>query len=1237
MQRTFGGMSPASRAGVYDGKIAGLYDLEETLGSGHFAVVKLARHVFTGEKVAVKVIEKTKLDEISRAHLFQEVRCMKLVQHPNVVRLYEVIDTQTKLYLILELGDGGDLYDYIMRHEKGLSENVAREYFRQIVRAISYCHQLHVVHRDLKPENVVFFEKLGVVKLTDFGFSNKFCPGQKLETSCGSLAYSAPEILLGDSYDAPAVDVWSLGVILFMLVCGQPPFQEANDSETLTMIMDCKYTMPDHVSDGCRTLISRMLVREPEKRATLQQIAQNEWLMEGSCEETPENQPLVSREQVSEDDHSLIIQKMINGKIATKEEILEALDRNEYNHITATYFLLAERKLRAHRQEEAQKRKPELTLPVSNSARVSNFKKTDTEDEDDDTQNSALLSSRLGMHLSVPRTPGTDTGQTGRSRKCSIVQEEEDDEDDVHCAGHEELSTPLNRRGSRSEGRLNVTVQDRIAESERLKLEAKKYQQLEQSKLSSDGDEGPSADELDGSSGHHAHHQITSSPLLGGIGNVTLITSENSSTKDRLGIAGGGLHRKPMPELKRSVVAAGSIDSKKASILKPTLVKITDGPGVRSGSFDQCMRNLSCGGGELVTTKIITDSSTITIPIPTLNIVTASTIPKYKTMPSPTRSNAILTSTTNCLNEIFEEGTDVGSSADSASTTPRPLVRSQQFRQAAANGGGAAADGGTATNITISGTTCTGSGSNVHRRSRFNKSRTASCSSSDASDDDSENRKKRAHKIVDANGGKPLTQRRDSHDDSSDSQDPGSNAAAGAGGTANRVAQFKNGSGINGGTERNGGESSGGRTGSGGGSGGGSGSGGSGAQSSLADGNSGARSQKGLQQQQSVDFRRHRGRRRPVETRLRESQSLNRITEVQESEVSHSVAQQLANCSAVVATPVVALVSSANTAITNNTATTVDESNDAERSCDKVEVITEKVSQAITTLGATDTGKELTSEASDGASSTIVKSPQAKQHTKPKGFSARIFHTFKKQSAAAVPSANATNSTTNSKMASNPLNEAPSAASGDEIEIVVELAKALNNAAATVADGAAGCKGGSGGNTKKIKILGRYFQRGRLYKAQSCGSIVRDRVNVNPNGGSSGAHNTSTARHSTIFSEKNRIIKNCLGGSGGSAAGVGVGGSRHLGSDSDINHNNGGSHHHSSGFLAALTANSTCVSSTDISNGGDGCGGTIGTVPTSLGADHSASVGVAAASVLAGPPLGGMASLVAGGADRGRG
>lgn len=200
-----------------DGQIAGLYDLQETLGCGHFAVVKVARHVFTGERVAVKVIDKTRLDEISRAHLVKEVRCMKLVQHPNVVRLYEVIDTQTKLYLVQELGDGGDMYEYIMNHEQGLSEDKARHYFQQIVLAIDYCHKLHIVHRDLKLENVIFFRSLDVAKLTDFGLSNKFSPGQKLDTSCGSLAYSAPEVLLGDSYDAPAVGKYFFIIIISVL------------------------------------------------------------------------------------------------------------------------------------------------------------------------------------------------------------------------------------------------------------------------------------------------------------------------------------------------------------------------------------------------------------------------------------------------------------------------------------------------------------------------------------------------------------------------------------------------------------------------------------------------------------------------------------------------------------------------------------------------------------------------------------------------------------------------------------------------------------------------------------------------------------------------------------------------------------------------------------------------------------------------------------------------------------
>ncbi|CAF3583040.1 unnamed protein product [Adineta steineri] len=345
-------MSSERRLSDLRNLVSGLYTLGATIGTGHFAVVKLARHVFTQKEVAVKVIDKTKLDDISKAHLFQEVMCMKLVQHPNVVRLYEVIDTPNKLYLILEFGDGGDMYDYIMKHANGLNESTARRYFRQICRALKYCHEMRVCHRDLKPENLVFFEKQGVVKLTDFGFSNQFSPGKKLLTSCGSLAYSAPEILLGDPYDATAIDIWSLGVILFMLVTGRAPFQEANDSETVMMILDCCYKLPPNISSECQNLVHRMIVREPEKRATLDEVMSDIWYKQ--CDDDNDDVedqhyvdalPLISHKTISQNDHEFILQQMIDGNISEKDAILQALNDDQYNHITATYYLLAEKLL----------------------------------------------------------------------------------------------------------------------------------------------------------------------------------------------------------------------------------------------------------------------------------------------------------------------------------------------------------------------------------------------------------------------------------------------------------------------------------------------------------------------------------------------------------------------------------------------------------------------------------------------------------------------------------------------------------------------------------------------------------------------------------------------------------------------------------------------------------------------------------------------------------------------------
>ena len=146
-----------------------MYDFLDNLGKGHFAVVKRAQHVISKEQVAVKIIDKTKLTKDELDHIHHEVRVMKLIRHPHVVRLYQVVDTAKSLYLILELGSGGDLYEHIQKHGK-LPEERARHFYRQLVAAVCYCHSNHIVHRDLKTENVVFCDD-NTVKITDFGLT----------------------------------------------------------------------------------------------------------------------------------------------------------------------------------------------------------------------------------------------------------------------------------------------------------------------------------------------------------------------------------------------------------------------------------------------------------------------------------------------------------------------------------------------------------------------------------------------------------------------------------------------------------------------------------------------------------------------------------------------------------------------------------------------------------------------------------------------------------------------------------------------------------------------------------------------------------------------------------------------------------------------------------------------------------------------------------------------------------
>ncbi|XP_075401667.1 serine/threonine-protein kinase MARK2 isoform X1 [Tenrec ecaudatus] len=311
----------------------GNYRLLKTIGKGNFAKVKLARHILTGKEVAVKIIDKTQLNSSSLQKLFREVRIMKVLNHPNIVKLFEVIETEKTLYLVMEYASGGEVFDYLVAHGR-MKEKEARAKFRQIVSAVQYCHQKFIVHRDLKAENLLLDADMNI-KIADFGFSNEFTFGNKLDTFCGSPPYAAPELFQGKKYDGPEVDVWSLGVILYTLVSGSLPFDGQNLKELRERVLRGKYRIPFYMSTDCENLLKKFLILNPSKRGTLEQIMKDRWMNVGH--EDDELKPYV--EPVPDYKDPRRTELMVSMGY-TREEIQDSLVGQRYNEVMATYLLL---------------------------------------------------------------------------------------------------------------------------------------------------------------------------------------------------------------------------------------------------------------------------------------------------------------------------------------------------------------------------------------------------------------------------------------------------------------------------------------------------------------------------------------------------------------------------------------------------------------------------------------------------------------------------------------------------------------------------------------------------------------------------------------------------------------------------------------------------------------------------------------------------------------------------------
>ncbi|KAJ3074365.1 Map microtubule affinity-regulating kinase [Podochytrium sp. JEL0797] len=248
------------------------YQVTKILGEGSYGRVKLA--------VALKIINKTSIKKPEHVtRIKREVRILRLLNHPNIVKLYDVAETDKEIILSMEYIEGGELFDFIVANPR-LNEKIARRIFRQIISAVDYCHQSSVIHRDLKPENLLLDNNKNI-KIIDFGFVNLYDPENVLKTFCGSPFYASPEMILGKKYVGPEVDIWSMGVILFALLAGKLPFRDSNVKDLYKKITSSAFDLPPCIGKESGDLIKIMLKADPTERASLEQIRNHEWVTAG--------------------------------------------------------------------------------------------------------------------------------------------------------------------------------------------------------------------------------------------------------------------------------------------------------------------------------------------------------------------------------------------------------------------------------------------------------------------------------------------------------------------------------------------------------------------------------------------------------------------------------------------------------------------------------------------------------------------------------------------------------------------------------------------------------------------------------------------------------------------------------------------------------------------------------------------------------------------------------------------
>ncbi|CAE6516609.1 unnamed protein product [Rhizoctonia solani] len=374
-------------------KRLGEYKVLKNIGEGSFGHVKLAIHTLTGQKVALKYFSKARIKNMKLgARVTREIQYLRLLDHPHIVKIYEVITTPADIIMVIEFA-GAELFDTLAKHGR-LPEETARSIFQQLVSAVAHSHKCKVIHRDLKPENILIDWSGPVpdVKVIDFGLSNVMTDGDFLRTSCGSPCYACPEVISAKVYAGPEVDVWSIGVILYLMLAGRLPFEDENTHILMDKICTGRYHMPSDIPPDAANLIKNCIVVNPIKRLTMPEIMEHPWFLTGLpkyLRVTPQTPSLTApveslsyilapqRETRAVPGSSRLIPELVDELTeaigGSRDEVFESLSAEGDNAIKVAYNIAKDKRRKTLNWSERMRTQEEASDLAAATGMVSNL------------------------------------------------------------------------------------------------------------------------------------------------------------------------------------------------------------------------------------------------------------------------------------------------------------------------------------------------------------------------------------------------------------------------------------------------------------------------------------------------------------------------------------------------------------------------------------------------------------------------------------------------------------------------------------------------------------------------------------------------------------------------------------------------------------------------------------------------------------------------------------------------